>query len=125
MLNEIRFAARSLFKSPGLALIAVVTLGLGIGTVTFMFSLVYGALYRGLPFPEGEQIMHLSRTNLSANIEQMGVTIHDFVDWREQQRSLEELAGVRNGTVNVSGTERPIRFDGAFMTANGFRVLRA
>ena len=125
MLNEIRFAARSLLKSPGLALIAVVTLGLGIGTVTFMFSLVYGALYRGLPFPEGEQIMHLSRTNLSANIEQMGVTIHDFVDWREQQRSLEELAGVRNGTVNVSGTERPIRFDGAFMTANGFRVLRA
>lgn len=124
MLNEIRYAARSLLKSPGLALIAVVTLGLGIGTVTFMFSVVYGALYRGLPFPEGDQIMHLSRTNLSADIEQMGLTIHDFVDWREQQSTFEELAGVRNGTVNVSGTERPIRFDGAFMTANGFRVLR-
>ncbi|HUF25514.1 MAG TPA: ABC transporter permease [Gemmatimonadaceae bacterium] len=125
LLQDLRHSARSLAKSPGLALVAVLALSLGIGLTTMMFSIVHGALLRGLPFPDGNRIMVLDRTNPSRNIEGMSVTIHELHDWREQQRSFGALAGFYTGTVNVSGLDRPERFDGAFVTANTFDVLGA
>jgi len=126
ILKDIRYGGRMLLKHPGLTAIAVLALTLGIGLTTTMFSIVYGALYRGLPFEDAHSLMHLERSNLSRDIESMEVTIHDFVDWREQQTSFEGLAAYYEGTVNVSGTEaRPDRYDGAFISANAFGLLRA
>jgi len=122
-LHELRLAARSLRGSPGILVIAVVTMALGIGATTFMFSIVYGALYRGLPVRDGDRIMRISRTQPSQGIERMGVTIHEYDDWRAEQHSFQDLAAVYSGTVNLSGTDRPLRLGGAFMTANGFNVL--
>lgn len=122
-LHELRLAARSLRNSPGILVIAVVTMALGIGATTFMFSIVYGALYRGLPVRDGDRIMRISRTQPSQGIDRMGVTIHEYDDWRAEQHSFQDLAAVYSGTVNLSGTDRPLRLDGAFMTANGFNVL--
>ncbi|HEX9727208.1 MAG TPA: ABC transporter permease [Gemmatimonadales bacterium] len=122
--KDLRYSVRMLFKNPGLTAIAVVALTLGIGLTTTMFSIVYGALFRGLPFPESSRIMHLERNNLSQDIESMEVTIHDYRDWRAQQASFNGLAAFWNGTVNLSGVEgRPERFDGAFMSDNAFAVL--
>ncbi len=121
--EELRFAVRGMVKNPGVTLLAIITLALGIGMNTLMFGIVYGVLYRGLPFPDGDRIVHIWQTNPSEGVDQMGVSIHDYTDWAEQQTTIENLAAGYQGTINVSGLDRPIRFDGAFITANGFESL--
>ena len=111
-------------KNPGTSLIAVLALGLGIGLTTIMFSIVYGAVWKGLPFEGAEKLVHLERNNLAEDIESMEVPIHDLLDWREAQTSFEGLAGFYSGTVNLAGTERPERYDGAFISANAFELIR-
>jgi predicted permease len=106
-----------------LSAIGIVALAMGIGFTTIMFSIVHGALYRGLPFPDGDRIYHLATTNPSRGDGQLGVYIHDLVDWREQQRSFEGLAAFYQGTINVSGQDRPERYDGGFISANAFGLL--
>lgn len=122
--REVGQAMRGLAKSPGLVATSVVALGLGIGLTGVMFSIVDGALLKGLPFERSDRILHLEQTNLSAGIESMEVPLHDFLDWREQQSSFEDLAAFYDGTVNVAGAERPERYSGAFISANAFRQLR-
>ena len=109
-LRDLRYASRVLVKQPGLSAIAVTALALGIGFTSIMFSIVHAALLRGLPFEGGERIVHLERTNPSRDIESMAVSIHDYQDWREQQRSFEHLAAYYEGTGNLRGTERPVRY---------------
>ncbi len=122
LLKDVRYAIRGLAKAPGTALVAVIALTLGIGLTSVMFSIVYGALHRGLPFEGGDRIVHMERANLSEGIESMEVTIHDFVHWQERQRSFETFAAFRMGTVNIRGTERPERFEGAFVSHEFFAV---
>lgn len=125
LLKDLRYGARKLVHNPGFAAVTVVTLALGIGLTTTMFSIVYGALMRGLPFEHAERIVAVHRANPVRDFDRMSVTPHDFVDYRAQARSFEGLAAYSNGTVNVSGSEKPERFDGAYMSANAFEVLRA
>ena len=124
-LNDIRFGARMLLKRPGLSVIAVVALALGIGLTTSMFSIVYGLVLRGLPFEDPDALVAISRTRPAQNVPFMPVTIHDFEDWRDQQTSFEHLAAYTGVTVNVSGTEgQPIRYAGTRANAHFFDVLR-
>jgi putative ABC transport system permease protein len=123
ILDELRFAFRSLRKSPVLSLVAVLTLGLGIGMNALMFSLVYGALFRGLPFPEEDRIVRVSWVNPSAPNAWMSPFVRDFADISAEQKTIQDLAGLYTGTVNVSGIDRPVRYDGVFMTPNGFDAL--
>jgi predicted permease len=125
LVKDLRQSLRIVVRSPGFSAIAVVALALGIGLTTTMFSIVNGALFKGLPFPNSHQIVHLERTNPSAGIESMEVTVHDYVDWAEQQQSFTDLAAYYSGTVNVRGTERAERYQGAFVTANLFSLLGA
>lgn len=122
LLKDVRYAFRMLLKNPALATISILAFGLGIGTTTTMYTLVHGAL-RNLPFDPQGQIMTIRRTNPSQGIERTSVTIHDYLDWRAQQTSFEDLAGFYQGTVNIAGTERAERFDGGFMSANAFEIL--
>lgn len=125
LLKDLRYGARKLVHNPGFAAVTVVTLALGIGLTTTMFSIVYGALVRGLPFEHPERIVSVRRANPVRDFQQMEVSPHDFADYRVQARSFEALAAFGSGTVNVSGSEKPERFDGAYVTANAFDVLRA
>ncbi len=124
LLKDLSYGARTLFKNPGSAAIAVVAFSLGIGLCTIMFSIVYGVFFRGLDVPEPDRLVQIVRTNPSKDIQQMSVTQHDYYDWREQQQSFEGLGGYSTGTVNLSGTEGPERFSGAFVSANLFDLLR-
>lgn len=124
LLQDLRHGFRLLIKNPGYSLISVITLGLGIGLTTMMFSIVYGALMRGLPFEEGDRLVALSHSDPARGWTGMGVDIHDFEVWREQQQSFEGIAAYYSGTVNVRGTERAERYDGAWMSANMFRLIR-
>jgi putative ABC transport system permease protein len=124
ILQDLRYGFRLLRKNPGYAALSVVTLALGIGLTTMMFSIVYGAVLRGLPFEEAERLIHVQRHNPSEGIDQMAVTQHDFEDLREQQTVFTGMAGYYTGTVNVSGTERAERLDGGFVSPEFFEVLR-
>ncbi len=67
-LNDVRFGARMLLKRPGLSVIAVVALALGIGLTTSMFSIVYGLVLRGLPFEDPDALVAISRTRPAQNV---------------------------------------------------------
>jgi putative ABC transport system permease protein len=125
LLLDIRQAVRGLRRAPASAIIAVVALGLGIGLTTMMFSIIYGALMRGLPVEEAHEIMAVERLH-RARGQTSATTIHDLTDWREQQRSFEALGAYWGGTVNVSGgavDETPERFQGAWLTPSVLRLL--
>ncbi|MFC1628156.1 ABC transporter permease [Gemmatimonadota bacterium] len=125
LLQDLRHSFRMLVKNPGLAITCVVTLALGIGLTTTMFIIVNGALYEPLPFEDSRDLRFITRNNPSEGADQMGVSIHDFTDWRTQQSSFEDLAGWYEGTVNiVSEGDNPIRYDGAFITPSAFSALR-
>jgi predicted permease len=122
-LQDLRFGARMITKSPWVSVVAIGALGLGIGVTATMFSIVYGAMMRGLPYEDGDRIVALALNNPSREIERQPLPVHDFLDFREQQTSLESLAGYYEGTVNVRWADAPERFDGAFITANTFSVI--
>jgi putative ABC transport system permease protein len=123
--QDLRFGVRLLFRNPGHTLAAVLALGLGIGLATAMFSIVYGVLFRGLPVPEPDQILHIENANPALDQPSLEVFFHDFLDYRERQKSFEHLAGYYGGTLNLSGDGgQPERFNGTFLSANGFDLLR-
>lgn len=122
--QDLMLGVRSLRKEPASAIITSLTLALGIGLCTISFSLLYGVFYRGLGVPEPQRLEMISRTNPSQKIDQMGVTVHDFYDWQAQQTSFESLAHFSTGTINLAGPEGPERYDGAFVSANVFDLLR-
>jgi putative ABC transport system permease protein len=125
VLADLKYALRMLVKHPGLALVSIIALALGLGLTTTMWSIVYGALLRGLPFEDSDRIIAVSHTNPARHINRTSITIPDFDVWRRDQTSFEDLAGFYNGTVNLSGGDgRPERYDGAFVTPGVFRVLR-
>jgi putative ABC transport system permease protein len=121
--QDLRLGFRLLRKNPWLTLVGVLALGMGIGLTAMMYSIIYGMLLRGLPFEGADRIYHAHRSDASQGITQMGVPLHDFLDWREQQRAFEELAAFYSSTVNLGDTGHPERFSGGFMTANAFRIL--
>jgi predicted permease len=126
LVRNLRFGARIALRQPGLTAIAVLALTLGIGLTTMMFSIIEGAILRGLPFEGADRIAAISNVDTTrADDNQMDVMRHDFVEWRDAQQSFEVFAAQYSGTVNVSGSEgRPDRYSGAFMTASGFDVVR-
>ncbi len=121
--RDIRFGGRMLAKAPGHTAAAVIALGLGIGLTTATFSIVYGILWRGMPYPHAERLMQVDSQNPSRDQGFLGVDVHDYLDWCKRQRSFVGLAGFDDGTVTVSGDDKPERLDGASITANALDLL--
>ncbi len=123
LLRDVRYALRSLAKSPGLSIVATLALTLGIGLTTTMFSIVYGAMMKGLPYPDGDRIVVLTRSNPVRGIDGSGVPIQDYFDFKAQQRSFTDIGATTSGTIFVSGDEKAERFDGSWITANTFDII--
>ena len=125
LLGDIRYGARMLVKRPGLSALGIVALALGIGLTTTMFSIVYAAVLRGLPYERSDRLVAIFRNRPAQGIQFMPVGIHDFTDWRARQKSFDGMAAYYAETVNVSGSEgRPVRYLGAYASANLFDILR-
>ena len=124
VLRDVRYAVRSLRKSRGLTFVALLALTLGIGLTTTMFSIVYGAMLKGLPFPNADELIAVQRENLARGFQRMPTPIHDYLDYRAQQRSFSGIAAFYQTTVNVSGAEKAERYDGARVSADLFDVLQ-
>ena len=123
IIRDFRYGLRMLWNNPGVSAIAVIALGLGIGVTATMFSIVYGAMMRGLPFEDAERILHIGRVDITEEQSNMDTPIHDYLDWRAQQTTFEDLGAYYTGTVNVRGTDAPDRYEGAFITASAFEIL--
>jgi predicted permease len=123
-MRELRVAARSLVRQPGMAALAVIALALGIGLTTTMFSIVNGALLRGLPFPESDRILHIAPYHI-AEQDDVDSRVHTFAEFQERQQSFEQLAGFQFQTANVVGPSGvAVRYPAAAVTANTFRLLQ-
>jgi predicted permease len=121
--RDIRYGIRSLIKSPGVTLFATLALTLGIGVTTTMFSIVYGALLKGLPYDDGARIVEVSRTNTARKEDRLSMPWVEYIDDREQQHSFTRMAAYTDGTMHVSGAGLPERYFGAWATASLFEVL--
>ncbi|HXD50022.1 MAG TPA: ABC transporter permease [Gemmatimonadaceae bacterium] len=123
LLRDVRYGFRSLLKNPGLTIVSVFALTLGIGLTTTMFSIVYGALLKGLPYPDGDRIMVVNRANPARGITRQALPIQDYVDYKAQQHDFTELAAMTSGTIVISGDYKAERFDGSWVTANIFTMV--
>lgn len=121
-LRDLQLGLRTLRKSPGLTLVSVIALTLGIGLTTMMFSIVYGALLKGLPFADGDRIATISRTNPALEIRKQPIPLQDYPDVAAQQRSFAQLGAYTSGTMNVSGAEKAERYSGSWVTQQMFTM---
>jgi len=123
--QNLRYALRNLFKSPGFTLVIIVTLALGIGANTAIFSVVYSALLRPLPFHEPDRLAVLgqSRVQFNSDISNSQASYPDYLDWAGRTKSFESLAGYSGDafTLNTGG-EPKITF-AAQVTPNFFATL--
>jgi predicted permease len=122
--NDVKHGARLLVKNPGVSAIAILALGVGIGLTTSMFSIVYGVIYRGLPFEASERIVHISHNNLPAQQQGLGIRIHDYVEYAAGQRSFEDLAAFFEASSSLGGQAGAERVATAYISANTFDLLR-
>ncbi|MFZ1220890.1 MAG: ABC transporter permease [Chthoniobacterales bacterium] len=122
-MNDLRYAFRQLRKTPGFTFIAVLTLALGIGANTAIFSVIYAVLLQPLPYPQGERICILTETD--SNQPQISVAYPDYVDWTRDQKVFDALAASRRESYNLSGLEgrAPEQISGALVTASFFKVI--
>lgn len=121
LISDLRYGVRMLRSTPGLTIVAVLTIMLGVGLTTHTFSIVYGSVLRGLDFDRGTPLVSLSQDIPSEGSRGNAIPILDLINWREQQTSFRGLAGFSQGTVNLADEgSPPERFDGAFVSANLF-----
>src|SRR5262245_18936257 len=123
LFQDLRFGARMLFKNPGFTLIAIVTLALGIGANTAIFSVVNAVLLRALPYPEPERLVRSCEINPGRGWLDFTVSAPNFVHWRKQQSVCEQLAAYQFNTLNFTGSGEPERVAALSVTANFFSVL--
>ena len=122
-MQELRYGARMLLKKPGFTLIAVLTLALGIGANSAIFSVMMTVLVRPLPYQEAEQLVWLANTNVSLGVSQTFLNPEDILDYREQAESLEQVASWGTYPVNLSGGTAPERVESIYVTTNFFQTL--
>jgi putative ABC transport system permease protein len=119
--QDLRYGARMLMKNPGFTLIAVMTLALGIGANTAIFSVVNAVLLRPLPYKDASRLMVLWERE--RNIEQESPSYPNFLDWQAQSRSFEQMALSRRDNANLTGAGEPERLDVRQVSANFFATL--
>src|SRR5262245_30846035 len=90
--KDIRYAGRGLWKNPGFALIAVLTLALGIGANTVIFSVVNGVLLRPLPYDDADRLVTLRQNNTRTGLKEDGAAPGNFLDWRRQNQVFAKMA---------------------------------
>jgi len=121
--QDLRIGLRMLLKKPGFTLIAVMTLALGIGANTAIFSVMQSVLVRPLPYQEPERLVWLANTNPSLGVGQTFLNPGDILDIREQAQSIEQIASWGTYSFNLLSGRKPERIEGVYVTPNFFQML--
>jgi predicted permease len=124
LLQDLKFGLRLIRRTPGTTALAVFCLAAGIGLTTFMFSISYAIVGRGLPFEDQEKIIHIQRRDIT----QMGdhsppIHLNDFRQVKEQQQSFSELAGMAGDGVTVGKPGNPHWMGGMYVSPSFFRIM--
>jgi len=123
LLQDVRYALRMLGKSPWFATVAMLTLALGIGANTVIFSTVYNVLVRSLPYPQSDRLFAVWSQWAPHGVEPMHVSAADFYDWQAQSRAFESLSAYANWPMNLTNIDEPRRLETQLVTANLFSTL--
>lgn len=123
MLHEFRFALRSLLKTPGFTIVAVITVALAIAANTAVFSLVNALLIRPLPFQAPQNLVLLFEKFTAQGLDQIPVSAPEYLDWEKQTRSYERIAAFDFANFNLTGGDMPERIQGAAVTPSLFPLL--
>ena len=119
LIRNFRYSVRMLRKNPGLTAAVIVTLMLGIGATTAIYTVVYAVLLAPLPYPHPEQlVMVWSKVNGGDN----GMSAGDFLDWKEQSKSFQQLAAFNGGSFNLATQDQPEQIDGMHCTPGWFNM---
>ena len=122
-LSDVRHGLRMLVRTPLLSVVAILTIGLGVGAVTFASSVVYATIFRGPPVRDNDRLMVVEEWRRETG-DQLGVPLNDFRDLQAGITTLAPLAAFYLGTVNVGGSDGPPeRYRGAFVTAHMLSML--
>ncbi len=124
ILQDIRYALRALRKHPGFTAVALVTLGLGIGANTAIFSIIQSVLLAPLPFEEPERLVQVWESRVERGWTRAGMNPANFWDFRERNRTFEDLTAIWYGGRNLTGFGFPQRVGTGQVSAGFFRVLR-
>ncbi len=122
-LRDVRYASRTLSRNPGYALVAILTLGLGVGANTAIFTVVNGVLLRPLPYTQALRIVHLQQKAARISPDPFGFSVLEIKDYREQARVFSDLAEYHSMTFTMLGTSVPERVATGVVSANFFNVL--
>jgi putative ABC transport system permease protein len=123
MFLDLRYGIRTLLKTPGFAVIAMVTLALGIGANTAVFSLVRAIFLAPLPFPDDERLVTLSERRSSSGMASLPLSGHEYVAWKAQNRVFEGIALFRNEGLNLTGAGDPALIEVARVSSDFFPLL--
>ena len=123
LLQDVRFAARSLVRAPGFTAIALITLALGIGANTAIFSIVNGVILRPLAYPKPEQLMYLTTQFPALGFDQFWVSPPEYMDFREMNQSFAAVGAYRTAESNLTAGDRPLRVRTALVDEHLFAAL--
>jgi putative ABC transport system permease protein len=122
LFQDIRYGVRMMLNAPGFTVVAVLTLALGIGANTAMFSVVNGMLLRPLVYEDGEKLMFISEW--AEQVPNMSFSVENFKDLRDQNRVFESIMAYRGQNYVLTGGDRPERLQGREVTSGIFDTLR-
>src|SRR5213082_743960 len=122
-MNDVKFALRQLRKSPGFSALAIITLAIGIGLNTAIFSLINDLFLRGLPFKEPSRVVHLYGGDKSRDLEDIGVSAPRYQHFRDGQTMFDGLAGENFFLFTLTGLGDPVQVFGGRLTSNYFDLL--
>jgi len=120
--QDVKYGVRMLVKSPGFALVAVLTLALGIGANTAIFSVINGMLLMPLPYDEGHNLVFISEW--SEQVPNMSFSVENFKDLRDQNKVFEAIMAYRGQNYVLTGSDQPERLNGREVTVGMFDTLR-
>jgi putative ABC transport system permease protein len=123
LLQDVRFGLRMLCKKPGFTAVAVLTLALGIGANTAIFSVVYAVLLKPLPYPNPGQLFTAFQANTQQGIAETGCSYPNFEEWRAQNHVFSELAGVSAHQLTLTGRGEPSVVNTSVVTPELFALL--
>ena len=121
LFQDLRYALRTLRRAPAFTAVAILTLALGIGANTAIFSVVNAVLLRPLPFPAADRLVLLWAARPGQP--QMLISVPDLQEWRARNHTLERIGLVRVQSVNLTGTGRPDRLIGQFVDEHTLPIL--